>query len=86
MRRYCSRWTAAEATLAVAWGVLAVVLMAYARGSVGSGGLAAFAAWQMSHVWNLVHALANGDRCFVCVREPLTPHNGRAADSPADRG
>jgi heme O synthase-like polyprenyltransferase len=77
MRRYCSCWTAAEATLAVAWGVLAVVLMAYAlaRGSVGSGGLAAFAAWQMSHVWNLVHA-----------RAPLTPRNERAADSSADRG
>ena len=77
MRRYCSRWTAAEATLAVAWGVLAVVLMAYAlaRGSVGSGGLAAFAAWQMSHVWNLVHA-----------HEPLTPHPRGTPDSSRDRG
>jgi hypothetical protein len=77
MRRYCPRWTAAEATLAVAWGGLAVGLMAYAlaRSSAGSGGLAAFAAWQMSHVWNLVHA-----------RHPLAPHPRRALDSSGDRG
>ena len=77
MRRYCSRWTAAEATLAIAWGGLAVGLMAYAlaRSSVGSGGLATFGVWQMSYVWNLVHA-----------RQPLAPHPRRAPDFSGDRG
>jgi hypothetical protein len=57
MRRYCSRWTAAEALLAFAWAALATGLLADAlsRESIGSGLLSVFSAWQMSHVWSDVH-------------------------------
>jgi Protein of unknown function (DUF3318) len=57
MRRYCARWTAAEAVLAVAWAAAAIGLLADAlvRDSLGSGAIAAFAAWQLSHVWSQVH-------------------------------
>ena len=57
MRRYCSRWTAAEAFLALAWAALATGLLADAlsRESIGSGLLSAFSGWQMSHVWSAVH-------------------------------
>jgi hypothetical protein len=57
MRRYCARWSAAEATLVVAWGALAAGLLghALARESIGAGLLGAFAAWQMCHLWAGVH-------------------------------
>ena len=43
MRRYCSRWTAAEAFLVFAWAALATGLLADAlsRESIGSGLLSA---------------------------------------------
>jgi hypothetical protein len=49
--------TAAEATLIVAWASLATGLLAYGfrNASVGPVLLAAFALWQMSHVWQGVH-------------------------------
>jgi hypothetical protein len=73
MRHYCSRWTAAEVTLAVAWAAAATGLLAdaLARESVGSALIAAFSAWQMSHVWYSVHA-----------REMPAPHSGRALRRP----
>ena len=57
-RRWCSRWSGAEAALAVAWGVFACGLLAAAlvRDSVGILPLAAFCAWQMCDVWVAVHA------------------------------
>ena len=69
MRRYCARWTAAEAILAFAWGALATGLLADAlsRESIGSGLLSAFSAWQMSHVWSAVHG-----------REPLVAATRRS--------
>jgi hypothetical protein len=53
-RRWCSRWSGAEAALAVACaaGLLAAAL---ARDSVGILALAAFCAWQMCDVWVAVH-------------------------------
>jgi uncharacterized membrane protein (DUF485 family) len=55
MRR--ARWSAAAVTLIVAWAAFATGLMAYAlaRESIGAGLLAAFATWQMCHVWSGVH-------------------------------
>jgi hypothetical protein len=49
--------TAAEATLIVAWASLATGLLAYGFRNVNLGPLllAAFALWQMSHVWRGVH-------------------------------
>jgi hypothetical protein len=60
MRRWASLWTGGEAALAVAWAAGAVGLLAHALVSdrVGSAVLAAFAVWQLCHVWNLVHARA----------------------------
>jgi hypothetical protein len=57
MRRYCARWSAAEAVLLLAWAALATGLLghALARGSIGAALLGAFAAWQMCHVWAGVH-------------------------------
>jgi hypothetical protein len=60
-RRWCSRWSGAEAALAVAWGAFAAGLLAaaLARDSVGILALAAFCAWQMCDVWVAVHAHAD---------------------------
>jgi hypothetical protein len=57
MRRYCSRWTAAEAALLLAWAALATVLLghALARDSLGALLLGGFAIWQMCYVWEGVH-------------------------------
>jgi hypothetical protein len=57
-RRWCARWSGAEAALVVAWSAFAAGLLAVAlaRDSVGVGVLAAFCAWQMSDVWSAVHA------------------------------
>jgi hypothetical protein len=57
MRSYCARWTAAEATLLVAWAALATGLLAHglARDSLGALLLGGFAVWQMCHVWETVH-------------------------------
>jgi hypothetical protein len=46
-------WSAAEATLLVAWAAMATALLAYGlkNASLGPLLLAAFALWQMSHVW-----------------------------------
>jgi hypothetical protein len=57
-RRWCARWSAAEAALVVAWATFAAGLLAVAlaRASLGTGLLAAFCAWQMSDVWSAVHA------------------------------
>jgi hypothetical protein len=57
MRQYCARWSAAEATLVVAWAALATGLLAHglARESFGALLLGGFAAWQMCHVWEGVH-------------------------------
>ncbi len=56
-RRWCSRWTGAEAALVVAWGAFASGLLAaaLARSSAGILALAAFCAWQMCDVWMDVH-------------------------------
>ena len=55
MRR--ARWSAAAVTLIVVWAAFATGLMAFAlaRDSIGAGLLAAFATWQMCHVWSVVH-------------------------------
>jgi uncharacterized membrane protein len=57
MRGYSARWSAAEATLVVAWAALATGLLghALARGSLGALLLGGFAVWQMCHVWETVH-------------------------------
>jgi hypothetical protein len=57
-RRWCARWSGAEAALVVAWSAFAAGLLAVAlaRESLGAGLLAAFCAWQMSDVWSAVHA------------------------------
>jgi hypothetical protein len=57
-RRWCARWSGAEAALVVAWAAFAAGLLAVAlaRDSVGTGLIAAFCAWQMSDVWRAVHA------------------------------
>jgi hypothetical protein len=57
-RRWCARWSGAEAALVVAWSAFAAGLLAVAlaRASVGAGLIAAFCAWQMSDVWGAVHA------------------------------
>jgi len=57
-RRWCARWSGAEAALVVAWCAFAAGLLAVAlaRGSAGAGLLAAFCVWQMSDVWGAVHA------------------------------
>jgi hypothetical protein len=49
--------TAAEATLIVAWASLATGLLAYGLSNANAGPLllAAFALWQMSHIWQGVH-------------------------------
>jgi hypothetical protein len=56
-RRWCSRWSGAEAALAIAWGAFASGLLAaaLARDSVGILVPAAFCAWQMCDVWVAVH-------------------------------
>jgi len=55
MRR--ARWSAAAVTLIVVWAAFATGLMGFAlaRDSIGAGLLAAFATWQMCHVWSGVH-------------------------------
>jgi hypothetical protein len=57
-RRWCSRWSGAEAALAVAWGAFASGLLAAAlvRDSAGILALAAFCAWQLCDVWVAVQA------------------------------
>jgi hypothetical protein len=52
-RRWCSRWSGAEAALVLAWGAFAAGLLAVAlaRSSAGIAGPAAFCTWQMSAVW-----------------------------------
>ena len=52
-RRWCSRWSGAEAALVLAWGGFAAELLAVAlaRSSAGITALAAFCARQMSAVW-----------------------------------
>jgi hypothetical protein len=61
MRRYLERWSAAEATLLLAWAAMAVGLLAVslARGHLGILLLGAFAAWQMCDVWHGVHREAD---------------------------
>jgi hypothetical protein len=56
-RRWCSRWSGAEAALAVAWGAFASGLLAAAlvRDSLAILVLAAFCAWQLCDVWVAVH-------------------------------
>ena len=60
-----SRWSGAEAALALAWGAFATGLLAvaFARGSVGVLAIAVFCAWQMADVWAGVHTgeRASGD-------------------------
>jgi hypothetical protein len=60
-RRRRSRWSGAEAALALAWGAFATGLLAvaFARGSVGVLVIAVFCAWQLCDVWTGVNA---GDR------------------------
>jgi hypothetical protein len=55
-RRWCARWSGAEAALVVAWSAFAAGLLAVAlaRDSVGAGLLGAFCAWQTSDVWAAV--------------------------------
>ena len=77
MRDYCSRWTAAEATLAVAWAAFATGPLADAlvRDSVGSAVASPPSRRGSSATCGPVHA-----------RQPLTPHNGRARGSSRHRG
>jgi len=51
--RRWSRWSGAEAALALAWGGFATGLLAvaFARGSAGVLAIAAFCAWQLCDVW-----------------------------------
>ena len=60
-RRWCSRWSGAEAALAVAWGAFATGLLAaaLARDSLGILVFAAFCARQLCDVWVAVHAHAD---------------------------
>jgi hypothetical protein len=57
-RRWCARWSGAEAALVLAWSAFAAGLLAVAlaRASLGAGLIAAFCAWQMSDAWSAVHA------------------------------
>jgi hypothetical protein len=58
VRRYLARWSAAEAALLLAWAAMATGLLAVGLARGGHLGillLAAFAAWQMAHVWIAVH-------------------------------
>jgi hypothetical protein len=58
VRRYLQRWSAAEAVLLIAWGAMATGLLAEGLvrgGHLGILLLGAFAAWQMCHVWAVVH-------------------------------
>jgi hypothetical protein len=56
-RPWWSRWSGAEAVLALAWGAFASGLLAaaLARDSPGILVLAAFCAWQLCDVWTAVH-------------------------------
>ena len=58
MRRWCSLWSGGEAALAVAWAAGAVGLLAdaFVSDRPGSALIAAFAIWQLCHIWDLVHA------------------------------
>ena len=55
-RRWCSRWSGAEAALALAWGAFATgpLAAALARDSLGTLLLAVFCAWQLCDVWTAV--------------------------------
>jgi hypothetical protein len=57
-RRPRSRWSGAEAALALAWGAFATGLLAaaLARDSPGILVLAVFCAWQLCDVWTAVQA------------------------------
>jgi len=57
-RRWWSRWSGAEAALALAWGAFATGLLAaaLARDSPGTLVLAVFCAWQLGDVWTTVQA------------------------------
>ena len=57
-RRWWSRWSGAEAALALAWGAFATGLLAaaLARDSPGTLVLAVFCAWQLGDVWTAVQA------------------------------
>jgi hypothetical protein len=64
-RRRRSRWSGAEAALALAWASFATGLLAvaFARGSAGVLAIAVFCAWQLADVWTGVHTgePASGD-------------------------
>jgi hypothetical protein len=57
-RRWWSRWSGAEAALALAWGAFATGLLAaaLARDSAGTLVLAVFCAWQLCDVWTAVQS------------------------------
>ena len=57
-RRWWSRWSGAEAALALVWGAFATGLLAaaLARDSAGTLVLAVFCAWQLCDVWTAVQS------------------------------